>query len=86
MAVSPAIQAHFDKTKAYIDAIDLSIDGVKGDITELNKTIAALQASAGQITPEDQALLDQAEVLGNAAAAKLKGVDDLTPPPAPPSA
>jgi len=86
MAVSPAVQKHFDQTTAYLDKIDKGIDGVSGDITKLNELIAQLQATQGQLTPEDQALLDQIEARGNAAGTKIEALDALTPPPAPPTA
>ena len=86
MAISPAIQAHFDKTKAHIDAIDKGIDGVSGDITELKRIIVQLQSTQGVLSAEDQDLLDQAEVLVNTASAKVTALDELTPPPPPPTA
>lgn len=86
MAVSPAIQKHFDTTTTYLDKIDKGIDGVSGDVTELNKLIAQLQSTQGQLTPEDQTLLDQIEARGLAAGTKIEALDALTPPPAPPTA
>lgn len=86
MAVSPAIQKHFDTTTAYLDKIDKGIDGVSGDVTELNKLIAQLQATQGQLSAEDQGLLDQIEARGKAAGEKVEAVDTLTPPPPPPVA
>lgn len=86
MAVSAAIQKHFDTTTAYLDKIDKGIDGVSGDVTELNKLIAQLQATQGQLSAEDQGLLDQIEARGKAAGEKVEAVDTLTPPPPPPVA
>lgn len=85
MPVSPAVQKHFDTTTAYLDKIDKGIDGVSGDITELNKLIAQLQATQGQLSAEDQGLLDQIEARGNAAGTKIETLDTLTPPPPPPT-
>jgi len=46
----------------------------------LNDKITELQNSQGQITPGDQALLDDLQVAGNVLADKLEALDNLTPP------
>lgn len=85
--MSSPIADYADRAKAYQDSMDASIDGIQGDVVFLNEKIAALQASQGTLTPEDQALLDQIEARGLALADKVKAVDDMTPPapPAPPA-
>ncbi len=72
------------KVKAYNDRQDAAITGVSSDIDALNAKIAELQSTQGQITPEDQALLDDIQARGDAIATKLEALDNLTPPPPPP--
>ena len=85
MANSPAITDFVNKQNAFNDRLDKAVDGIGGDITALNQTIQKLQESQGQITPEDQALLDQIEARSDALAKKIEALDSLTPPitPAP---
>lgn len=71
------------KVQAFQDAQDIAIDGLTADVKSLNDKIAALQTSAGQITPEDQALLDAVQAHGQAIADKLSALDAQTPPVAP---
>src|SRR3989304_54292 len=40
---------------AFNDRMDVAITGLQGDVAHLNVLIAELQASVGQVTPEDQA-------------------------------
>lgn len=74
-----------DKMKEHNDKVDVAVDGLAGDITELNRQIAELQASAGTVTPADQALLDAIETRGKSMADKIEALDALTPPPPPPT-
>lgn len=74
------------KVNAYNDRQDAAIAGVSADVDALNAKIVELQNTQGQITAEDQALLDAIQARGEAAAAKLEALDALTPPPAPPVA
>ncbi len=78
-----AIQDFAAKQNAHNDAIDTAITGLTGDVKNLNDQIAALQASSGGITPEDQILLDQIEARSAAIADKLSALDSLTPPVVP---
>lgn len=73
-----------EKVKAHNDKIDAAVAGVTADIAGLNEKIVALQATQGQITAEDQALLDDIEARGAAIAAKIEALDSLTPPVPPP--
>ena len=68
---------------AFNDAMDASIAGLQGDIKALDDLIAQLQASAGQISAEDQALLDALQVRSKAMVDKLAALDALTPPVVP---
>lgn len=67
-----------DKQNAHNDAIDSAVSGLTGDIKSLNDKIAELQASAGTVTPEDQALLDAIEARGQSIADKLAALDAQT--------
>ena len=56
-----AQQTTFNESiSAGIDATSTSLEGLSGDLKNLNDQIAALQNSSGQVTPEDQALIDAA--------------------------
>jgi conjugal transfer/entry exclusion protein len=65
---------------AFSDQIDTAIGNLQGDVQNLADQIAALQASQGQITPEDQALLDGIQARAASIAANLAALDGLTPP------
>jgi oligoendopeptidase F len=81
--VMSAISDFKAKQDAHNDKIDAAVTGLQGDIKTLNDKIDALQTSAGQITPEDQALLDDIDARGQAIADKLEALDALTPPTPP---
>lgn len=78
--IMSAISDFADKVKTSYTAIGNAVDGLTGDIKTLNDKITALQNSAGAITPEDQAILDDIEAQAGAVAAKLSALDDLTAP------
>ncbi len=83
--IMSAISDFASKVKAHQDAEDAAIAGLTQDVQTLNDKITALQNSQGQITPEDQALLDDITARGQTIADKLTALDALTPPPAPPN-
>ena len=60
-------------------SVDLAVEGIQGDLKNLQDQIAALQNSAGQITPADQALLDGIEAKAAAIHDKLDALDAMTP-------
>jgi len=78
-----AISDYAAKVTAFQDRQDAAITGVSGDVDFLVAEIKRLQETAGQITPEDQAILDGIQARAEAAAQKLEALDALTPPPAP---
>jgi len=78
-----AIETFAAAQNAFQDTIDAGISGLTGDIKFLNDTIAQLQASAGQISPSDQALLDSLEARAKSAADRVAALDALTPPVVP---
>jgi len=69
-----------ERQTAFNDRLDKAIEGLQGDVESLNEKIAELQNSAGEVTPEDQALLDAIESRSDAIAKKLEALDALTPP------
>jgi len=73
-----------------IDGVAASVSGLTDDVAALNAKILELQNSAGQVTPEDQALIDELQVSGEALATRaeaasqaLAALDALTPPEVP---
>lgn len=71
------------KMSAFNDRQDAAITGVSNDVQALKDTIAQLQSTQGQVTPEDQALIDQIQSRADGIAAKLEALDALTPPTPP---
>jgi len=71
------------KQNEYNARIDAAVAGISADLVALNDKIAQLQNSAGTITPEDQATLDELQRSGQAAADKIEALDALTPPVVP---
>lgn len=94
IAAHAAKQTAFNNRQgAAIDSLVTSTGGLVADITRLNDKIVELQNSAGQVTPEDAALINDLEVQGEAlvtrgeaVAAALKALDDAEPPVVPPAA
>ena len=68
---------------AFNDRIDVAVTGLQGDVQALNDEIAKLQASAGEVTPEDQASLDAIQARAETITTKLEALDALTPPKPP---
>lgn len=66
--------------QAFNDRQDVAIADIQGDIKSLNDQIAALQASSGAISAEDQASLDAISAHASSVADKLDALDALTPP------
>ena len=86
-----AKQTEFNTSlSAGIDSAATSLEGLTGDVKNLNDQITALQNSTGPVTPEDQILIDAAQAAGQALADKLaafnaalEALDALTPPVVP---
>lgn len=72
------------KQNAHNDKLDAAHASLAADIQFLSDKITELQNTAGQITPEDQAILDALEARAATAVAKAEALDALTPP-APPT-
>jgi hypothetical protein len=60
-----------------------ALNGIGTDIAALNAKIAELQATSGAITAEDQGLLDDLQLQGEALAGRVEAADALTPPVVP---
>lgn len=82
--IMSAISDFADKMSTHNNQVDTAIQGLTDDVGSLKQQIADLQASQGQITPADQALLDGIEAKAQAVSDKLVALDALTPPVAPP--
>jgi outer membrane murein-binding lipoprotein Lpp len=83
--IMSAISDFATKQNAFNDRVDTAIAGLTTDVQTLTDKINALQNTPGQITPEDQALLDTIQSRTATIATKLEALDALTPP-APPVA
>jgi hypothetical protein len=57
---------------------EAGLQGLEGDVAQLNDTIRRLQETQGELTPEDQALLDQIEARGEALAVRVAALDAQT--------
>lgn len=66
--------------KAFQERQDKAVDGLVADVGGLKKKIEELQNTAGEITPEDQALLDEIEAKAGAVADALDALDAETAP------
>lgn len=78
-----AIADFATKMTAFTDRQDAAIADLQADVQNLTDQIAALNSSAGQITPEDQALLDGIVAKAATVSDKLDALDALTPPKVP---
>lgn len=83
--VMSAISDFAAKVKAFNDRQDTAVNNLQADVKALGDKITELQNSAGQVTPEDQKLLDDIEARQGAITDKLDALDSLTPPTPPPA-
>ncbi len=79
-AIMSAISDFADKMTAFFDRQDKAVSDLQDDVKNLTDEIAKLQATPGQITPEDQKLLDNIQARAATVADKLDALDALTPP------
>lgn len=79
-----AISDFVAKQTSFNNRLATAIDGLAGDVKQLNDKIAEIQNSPGTISPEDQASLDALTKMGDELAAKAEALDALTPPTVPP--
>lgn len=85
-------RAFNDRDDAATATISTAVQGITGDFAGMLDTIKKLQDSQGQVTPEDQALIDQIESQGaaistklDAASTALEALDASVPPVIPTS-
>lgn len=83
--IMSAISDFATKQNAFNDKMDAAISDITTEVAALNSEIASLQASAGAITPEDQALLDGLQARAQSISDKLSALDTLQPPAVPAS-
>jgi predicted nucleic acid-binding Zn-ribbon protein len=81
--IMSAISDFAAKQQQFNSRIDTAVEGLTGDVAELNRKIQELQQTPGAITPEDQNLLDELQQRGELIAQKLEALDSMTPPPPP---
>ena len=81
--IMSAISDFAAKQKAFNDRTGAAIDGIVSDIQALNDKIQELQNSAGTVTPEDQALIDDLVAKGDALAQRAEALDNMNPPSPP---
>jgi outer membrane biosynthesis protein TonB len=81
-----------DRDDAAMEKLIAASTNLAGDVKFLKDTITKLQNTAGQVTPEDQALIDQLESRANTTATKfealnksLTDLDNQTAPEVPPA-
>lgn len=79
-----AIRAYAEKQTAHNDRHDAAVTDLEGDVKFLNDEITRLQNTTGQVTQEDQAIIDGLQARGETIAAKLEALAGQTPPPPPP--
>lgn len=81
--IMTAIAEFSEQMKAFFDRQDAAVSDLQADVKFLKDKIAELQNSPGEITPEDQALLDALEERANATAGRLEALSQETPPAVP---
>jgi predicted nucleic acid-binding Zn-ribbon protein len=81
--IMSAISDFAAKQQQFNSRMDTAVEGLTGDVAELNRKIQELQQTPGAITPEDQNLLDELQQRGELIAQKLEALDSMTPPPPP---
>lgn len=75
-----------DAQRAAFTRLDSALSGLTGDVQALNDKIVELQGTAGQVTPEDQALLDEMQAMSETLVTKFEALDAMTTAAAPPAA
>lgn len=86
------VNAAFDEIEAAQTALTTAVGGVSDDVAFLKEEILKLQNTPGEITPEDQAILDGLQARSSTAAANLttlrtalEALDAATARPTPPT-
>jgi hypothetical protein len=81
--IMSAISDFAVKQNAHNAKVSSDLDAINTGISNLNALIATLQNSAGTVTPEDQATLDQIEAAGAALETKADALANVQPPAVP---
>lgn len=79
--IMSAISDFSAKVNVAFDEISTAVDGIVLDVQFLKDQIAALQNSTGEISAEDQALLDSIDAKATLLSTKLKALDAATEEP-----
>lgn len=78
-----AISEFAAQQEAFNARLDAAVTDIQGDVASLKQQIADLLASAGTISPEDQAALEALNARSSEIASKLEALAAETPPPVP---
>jgi uncharacterized coiled-coil protein SlyX len=78
------ISQAMDAQRAAFTRLDAALSGLTGDVQGLNDKITELQGTPGEITAEDQALLDEMQAMSEALVTKFEALDALTTDAKPP--
>lgn len=68
-----------EKQNAHLDAIDKAVEGIAADVRWLKELIESIQNGPGDLSAQDQALLDQLEERTGTLQQKVEALDALTP-------
>lgn len=82
-AIDDALKAYAATQKTWNAEIKDDLNAISDKIATLQTTISQLQDSAGKVTPEDQAIIDDLQAKAADLGAQAGGVAGKTPPPPP---
>jgi ribosome assembly protein YihI (activator of Der GTPase) len=78
--IMAAIQDYIAKQDQFNSELEKRLANLRKDIEKLNSTIEKLQSTSGEISAEDQSLLDKAQARTESLLKSMGELDDLTPP------
>lgn len=78
-----AYTQYLNDQKTFNDSVDKALTDISTLISQQNALIKQLQNSPGQVTSDDQALIDQLEANGANLVQKANALDTLNPPTPP---
>lgn len=78
-----AVSDYVAKQRDYNTRAGAAIDGLVTDIQALADKITELQNTPPILTPEDQALLDEADAMASAMVTRIEALDAQNPPTPP---
>lgn len=78
-----AVSDYVAKQKEYNTRVAAAIDGIVTDIQALADKITELQNTPPVLTPEDDALLNEADAMAQAMVTRIEALDAQNPPTPP---